>query len=155
MDSNNIFQKMADAETNPQGQSQAQNQTATPQPSAPQPQSQSGNVFELMAQQEKSQSSGPPQQSAKDSNSDAAKELAHKQAVGKHGLLARAWDWVNQPIFDNILPRDIKTSDIVKAAAFEKMFGVRRGSGLLRRLHLDLVREAAHGSGAQAVRASP
>lgn len=122
--SNNVFQTMKDAETNPQ-QSQAQNQTAAPQPSAPQPQSQSGNVFELMAQQEKSQSSVPPQQSVNDSNSDAAKELAHRQAVGKHGLLARAWDWVNQPIFDNILPRDIKTSDIVKAAAFEKMFGKR------------------------------
>jgi len=122
MDSNNVFQKMADAETNPQ-QPQAQNQTAAPQPSAPQSQSQSGNVFEQMAQQEKSQSSVTSQQSANDSNSDAAKELAHKQAVGKHGLLARAWDWVNQPIFDNILPRDIKTSDIVKAAAFEKMFG--------------------------------
>src|SRR2546423_7555931 len=120
MDSNNVFQKLADAENNPQGQPQAQNQTANPQPSGPQPQPQSGNVFEAMAQQEKSQSPVTPQQSANDQNSDAAKELAHKQAVGKHGLLARAWDWVNQPIFDNILPRDIKTSDIVKAAAFEK-----------------------------------
>lgn len=52
MDSNNVFQKLADAETNPQGQPQVQNQTAAPQPSAPQPQPQSGNVFEAMASEE-------------------------------------------------------------------------------------------------------
>lgn len=43
--------------------------------------------------------------------------------VSSHGLLHRAWDWVNKPIADNVLPKDIKTTDIVKAAAFEKMFG--------------------------------
>lgn len=44
-------------------------------------------------------------------------------SAAKHGLLHRAWDWVNTPVFDNILPHDVKTSDIVKAAAFEKMYG--------------------------------
>jgi hypothetical protein len=123
MDSN-VFQKLADAEKNPQGQPQAQTQTATSVPSAPQPSTaEPRNVFEVMKEQEQPQPTATAQQSANDQNSDAAKELAHRQAVGKHGLLARAWDWVNQPIFDNILPRDIKTSDIVKAAAFEKMFG--------------------------------
>ncbi len=63
------------------------------------------------------------QQFANDSNSEAAKELARKQGAAKHGILARAWDWVNQPIFDNVLPEGIKTSDLVKAAAFEKMYG--------------------------------
>lgn len=43
--------------------------------------------------------------------------------VAKHGLLSRAWDWVNTPVFDHVLPTGIKTSDIVKAAAFEKMYG--------------------------------
>ena len=43
--------------------------------------------------------------------------------VAKHGLLSRAWDWVNTPIFDNVLPTGIKTADLVKAAAFEKMYG--------------------------------
>jgi len=44
-------------------------------------------------------------------------------SAAKHGLLHRAWDWINTPVFDNILPKDIKTSDIIKAAAFEKMYG--------------------------------
>jgi len=44
-------------------------------------------------------------------------------SVAKHGLLSRAWDWVNQPIFDSVLPTGVKTADIVKAAAFEKMYG--------------------------------
>lgn len=44
-------------------------------------------------------------------------------SVAKHGLLSRAWDWVNTPIFDNVLPTGVKTADIVKAAAFEKMYG--------------------------------
>ncbi|HEY1659982.1 MAG TPA: hypothetical protein VGG14_16635 [Candidatus Sulfotelmatobacter sp.] len=47
---------------------------------------------------------------------------ASTSSVAKHGLLQRAWDWVNEPLFDNVLPQGIKTSDIVKAAAFEKMY---------------------------------
>ena len=45
-------------------------------------------------------------------------------SVAKHGLLTRAWNWVTSPVADTmLLPKDIKTSDIIKAAAFEKMFG--------------------------------
>lgn len=44
-------------------------------------------------------------------------------SVAKHGLLSRAWDWVNTPIFDGVLPTGVKTADIVKATAFEKMYG--------------------------------
>jgi hypothetical protein len=43
--------------------------------------------------------------------------------VSHHGLLARAWDWVNSPIADKILPKDMKTADLIKAAAFEKLYG--------------------------------
>jgi hypothetical protein len=49
--------------------------------------------------------------------------------VAQHGLLRRAWDFVNSPIADlslaghRILPEGVKTSDIIKAAAFEKMYG--------------------------------
>jgi hypothetical protein len=45
-----------------------------------------------------------------------------RQQIAKHGVLHRAWDWVNTPVFDNILPKDIKTEDIIKAAAFEQMY---------------------------------
>jgi hypothetical protein len=62
------------------------------------------------------------QTSANDNNSEAAQELARKQGAAKHGILARAWDWVNEPILDNILPEGVKTADIIKAAAFEKMY---------------------------------
>jgi hypothetical protein len=49
---------------------------------------------------------------------------AQKNAdMAKHGLLHRAWDWINSPIGDNVLPDGMKTSDIIKAAAFEKMYG--------------------------------
>jgi hypothetical protein len=46
----------------------------------------------------------------------------NQSAVAKHGILQRAWDWVNMPVFDNVLPNDIKTSDIIKAATFEKFY---------------------------------
>jgi hypothetical protein len=46
----------------------------------------------------------------------------NQSAVANHGILKRAWDWVNMPVFDNILPSDIKTSDIIKAATFEKFY---------------------------------
>ena len=39
------------------------------------------------------------------------------------GTLAKAWDWVvKTPILDNVLPKGITTSDLVRGAAFEKMF---------------------------------
>lgn len=39
-----------------------------------------------------------------------------------HGLLRRAWDYANTPIADFVLPHGVKTADIVRGAAFEKMF---------------------------------
>lgn len=121
----NVFQKMADKD-NPQSQPQAT--PAQPQPAQSQPQpSGSGNVFEQMDQADKQQN--PPdstvsaaQGKSANDNSEAARELARKQAAGHHGILARAWDWVNQPIFDNVLPEGVKTADIIKGAAFEKMY---------------------------------
>ena len=52
-----------------------------------------------------------------------------KDSVAQHGLLRRAWDFINSPIADlsvaghRILPEGVKTADLVKAAAFEKMYG--------------------------------
>jgi hypothetical protein len=44
-------------------------------------------------------------------------------ATQPKGTLAKAWDWVvKTPVLDNILPEGIKTSDLVRGAAFEKMF---------------------------------
>jgi hypothetical protein len=39
------------------------------------------------------------------------------------GLISRAWDWINKPTADNFLPKDLKTSDILRGVAFQKMFG--------------------------------
>jgi hypothetical protein len=39
------------------------------------------------------------------------------------GTLSKIWDWVNQPILDNVLPKGVKTADIVRAGAFQKLFG--------------------------------
>jgi len=43
--------------------------------------------------------------------------------AAQHGLLRRAWDYANTPIADFVLPHGVKTGDIIRAAAFEKMFG--------------------------------
>lgn len=41
----------------------------------------------------------------------------------KQGILSKAWDWVvKTPVLDNVLPKGITTSDLVRGAAFEKMF---------------------------------
>jgi hypothetical protein len=54
---------------------------------------------------------------------------AGNDSVAQHGLLRRAWDFINSPIADlsvaghRLLPEGVKTSDIIKAAAFEKMYG--------------------------------
>src|SRR5580700_3244345 len=56
------------------------------------------------------------------SQSPQTTDNQNQSAVAKHGILQRAWDWVNMPVFDNILPNDIKTSDIIKAATFEKFY---------------------------------
>jgi hypothetical protein len=58
-----------------------------------------------------------------DKQSQGGQSETNNDGVAKHGLLHRAWDWVNQPIFDNVLPEGIKTSDVLRAAAFEKMYG--------------------------------
>jgi hypothetical protein len=53
----------------------------------------------------------------------------NNDSVAQHGLLHRAWQFINSPIADltvaghRILPEGVKTADIVKAAAFEKMYG--------------------------------
>src|SRR5690348_13239673 len=39
------------------------------------------------------------------------------------GFLGKIWDAVNAPIADFVMPKGIKTHDIVRAAAFQKMFG--------------------------------
>ena len=70
-----------------------------------------GNIFEQV------NPSTPDSTATSTSNQPPAENPA-----AKHGLLRRAWDWVNTPVFDNILPKDIKTSDIIKAAAFERMY---------------------------------
>lgn len=43
-------------------------------------------------------------------------------AIAKHGLLRRAWDYANTPIADFVLPEGVKSSDILKATAFEHLY---------------------------------
>jgi hypothetical protein len=69
-----------------------------------------------------SPSQGTVQADADEKAKQAQEDAARKAEISKHGLIHRAWDWVNQPVFDNVLPEGIKTSDIVKAIAFEKMY---------------------------------
>jgi hypothetical protein len=77
------------------------------------------SMTDLMGDQTKATQNAELQaQSQKD-----AEDKQRMADVAKHGVLHRAWDWINMPVLDNVLPNDIKTSDIVKAAAFEKMFG--------------------------------
>ncbi len=53
----------------------------------------------------------------------------NNDSVAQHGLLHRAWEFINSPIADltvaghRILPEGVKTADLIKAAAFEKMYG--------------------------------
>jgi hypothetical protein len=77
------------------------------------------SMTDLMGDQTKATQNAEQQaQSQKD-----AEDKQRMADLAKHGVLHRAWDWINMPVLDNVLPNDIKTSDIVKAAAFEKMFG--------------------------------
>ena len=78
---------------------------------APTQQPTTGNIFEQVNPSTSSDSAATTNQPP-----------ASTSSVAKHGLLRRAWDWVNEPLFDNVLPQGIKTSDIIKAAAFEKMY---------------------------------
>ena len=111
-----IFQQMAD-ETKSSAPS---NQPATPAPTASAPVSQpspgddAASIFGQMAAEKtvnQPTTSGP------------RNSIPPATGPAKHGLLQRAWDWVNEPLFDNVLPEGIKTSDLVRAAAFERMFG--------------------------------
>lgn len=126
------FQQMAEQSKQPPAQPNQPAQSATPaaptQPQgAAQPQQPAQDLtsqFSQMEQAEKPEATttGAAQHSANDNNSEAAQELARKQGAAKHGILARAWDWVNEPILDNVLPEGVKTADVIKAAAFEKMY---------------------------------
>ena len=53
---------------------------------------------------------------------DEKKAPQPEHPAAKHGLLRRAWDFVNTPIADFVLPEGVKTEDLVKAAAFERMY---------------------------------
>jgi hypothetical protein len=76
------------------------------------------NVFDQLhaeAQQ------GPPPAGNVFDQVHAENQAAHQD---KPGLLSRAWNWaVNTPILDNVLPTDISTKDLFRAAAFEKLTG--------------------------------
>lgn len=43
--------------------------------------------------------------------------------AAKHGLLRRVWDYANTPIADFVLPQGVKTADLIKATAFEHLYG--------------------------------
>ena len=97
------------------------------QESQPTPQSQQAQTTQgpsLLDQVATESQPTPPQPSPADIQAQQAQAVADKKAAdAKHGLLHRAWDWVNSPIGDNVLPDGMKTSDIIRAAAFEKMYG--------------------------------
>jgi hypothetical protein len=69
------------------------------------------------------------QQAPPPASQDDSANKTGNDSVAQHGLLRRAWDFINSPIADlsvaghRLLPEGVKTSDIIKAAAFEKMYG--------------------------------
>ena len=77
------------------------------------------SMTDLMGDQTKATQNAEQQEQAQKD----AEDKQRKADVAKHGVLHRAWDWINMPVLDNVLPNDIKTGDIMRAAAFEKMFG--------------------------------
>lgn len=80
-----------------------------------------GNIFDQV-HAEAQQSAPPP--SSGNVFDQIHQETQSSQQQEQPGLLSRAWKWVTgTPIADNVLPKDIKTQDIVRAAAFEKLFG--------------------------------
>src|SRR5882672_5463666 len=52
--------------------------------------------------------------------SNAPKQSAPKE---EKSFLGKAWDWATTPAADSRLPKGMKTADILKGMAFEKMFG--------------------------------
>jgi hypothetical protein len=73
--------------------------------------------------------SSQPSQGATSTSKSQPNGQPNNDAVAQHGLLRRAWNFINSPIADlsvaghRLLPDGVKTADIVKAAAFEKMYG--------------------------------
>lgn len=71
-------------------------------------------------------------------NEDALKQTAdasawkpvEESAKEQPGVLKRAWDWLNKPAADNLLPKGISTSDIFKAAAFHSLTGEQYVPGI-------------------------
>lgn len=128
------FQQMAEQSKQPPAQPNQPAQSATPaaptQPQgAAQPQQPAQDLTSQFSQMEQAENPTPTttaaqaaQTSANDNNSEAAQELARKQSVGNHGWLARAWEHIGEPLLDNVLPDGMKTADLIKAAAFEKMY---------------------------------
>lgn len=99
--------------------------TATAIPSTPStPSSPSSNPWDALATP-----TGNTPQGSTDNSADNSANKAGNDSVAQHGLLRRAWDFINSPIADlsvaghRLLPEGVKTSDIIKAAAFEKMYG--------------------------------
>jgi hypothetical protein len=125
-----MFQQKEDQSKQPQTQPNATPaQASAPAAAAPaaQPNPAAGGMDAMFSQKEKAENppavaAGATQHTANEDNSAAAKELASKQGAAKHGILARAWDWVNEPILDNVLPEGVKTADVIKGAAFEKLY---------------------------------
>src|SRR5208337_3805694 len=123
MDAASQFQQMANSQPDPKAQPNA-SAPATSAPATPAPQGDMSSQFQQMEQADKpvATTTGSAQHSANDDNSEAAKELASKQATANHGTLARVWDWVSNPALDTVLPEGHKTADVIKASAFEKMY---------------------------------
>jgi len=114
------FQQLADEGKQPQ---QAQPQQQPTQPAGTQSASDGlASTFQQMADTEKQ--AQPVQTATQDGQNKTGND-----AVAQHGLLRRAWDFINSPIADltvaghRLLPEGVKTADIIKAAAFEKMYG--------------------------------
>ena len=74
---------------------------------------------------------GAPSQGTIQADADAKaqkeqEEAASTAARSKHGLVSRIYDWVTEPALDHIpqvLPEGYKTVDLVRAMAFENLYG--------------------------------
>lgn len=66
---------------------------------------------------------GKPVQSGGIDFSSIGGKPVQSQPSPEKGILSKVWDAVNTPIADFVLPKDIKTSDIVRGMAFQKLFG--------------------------------
>src|SRR5579863_240346 len=64
--------------------------------------------------------SPPPSGQKWDEHGNAIQQTA---PADTRGLLHKAWDAINTPSADFVLPKGVKTADLLKGAAFEKIFG--------------------------------